>query len=147
MTTFESIFSHLGPTAQPLMVFLQNKEGTALLTTSRYIAGFVSAYAARWGFVLPPYSQHADGGFTLRTATRASFRFPPLRHWEDLTFTEASRRIGGPAYYVGIRDNVTTIPVFRGSQEEITAIREAARPYLLERRRRLPIMATAQGER
>jgi hypothetical protein len=147
MTTFDSILSHLGPSARPLMVFLHNKEATALLTTNRYIAGFVVAHAARWGFVNPPYSQHANGGFTLRTGTQ-TLRFPPLRHWENLVF--ARSHFARPAdgtyhYYVGKPDAQTTLPLIFGSKAEIMAIRDAARPYLMERQRRLPIEAAARA--
>jgi len=133
MATFESILIHLGPTAEPLMVFLHNKEATQLLAASKYVADFVSGHATRWGFAPPPYSQHADGGFTLRSTTETR-RFPPLRDWEDLTFTRSSRHVGPPSYYVGLRGNLTTIPIFRGSQEMIMAIRDAAHPYLVARR-------------
>ena len=147
MATFESILSHLGPTAQPLMSFLHKKEATELLTTSRYIASFVSGYAVRWGFAPMPYSQHADGGFTLRTGTQ-TLRFRPLRHWEDLTFTwshYARASDGTYLYYVGKFQAQTTLPLIFGSKAEIAAILEVARPYLVERRRRLPIEAAARA--
>jgi hypothetical protein len=129
MPTFESILSHLGPSARPLMAFLQNKEATELLTTSKYVTGFVSAYAARWGFAPVAYSRHANGDFTLRTATQ-TLRFRPLRHWEELVFKQSHYGRdpdGTPHYCVGKVDNQTTSPLIYGSKAEITAIRDAAK--------------------
>uniref|UniRef100_A0A6C0DS17 Uncharacterized protein n=1 Tax=viral metagenome TaxID=1070528 RepID=A0A6C0DS17_9ZZZZ len=145
MSSFESILSHLGPTAQPLMSFLNNKEATELLTTSKYVAGFVAKYAARWGFTPAPFSLHADGGFTLRTSTEAR-RFRPLRHWEDLAFQKSSTWLHGECHYVGLVNAMTTFPLIIGSRTEIEAIRRAIRPYLLERRKRLPIEAAAKAK-
>jgi len=148
MPTFEDILSHLGPTARPLMSFLHNTEATKLLTTSKYSGSFVSAYAARWGFAPAPFSLHADEGFTLRTSTETR-RFRPLRCWEDLTFQKfsASRHAGvQDRYYVGIVDKYTTFAKVIGSRTEIDAICREIRPYLMERRKRLPIEAATRAE-
>lgn len=83
MADFETVLQHLGPSAAPLMSFLNKADATKLFVMNKYVAEKVLAHTVRWGFAPAPYIEHADGRFTL-TTKHGSFTNNPLKPCEQI---------------------------------------------------------------
>lgn len=149
MTNFETIIQHLGPSASPLMSFLNKSDANKLAVMNKYIADKVLAHTVRWGFKPAPYMEHADGRFTL-TTSRGPYTFNHLKPHEHIGVRK-SKGVRGRIYYnwtheiVIVGNDYGDIRLVSVSIEEARAIYKEAKPYIEARRLKLRAEADAKA--
>jgi hypothetical protein len=149
MADFETVLQHLGPSASPLMSFLNKADANKLAVMNKYIAEKVLAHAVRWGFKPAPYMEHADGRFTL-TTSRGPYTFNPLKPHEQIGVRK-SKGVRGRIYYnwtheiVIVGNDYGDIRLVSVSIEEARAIYKEAKPYIEARRLKLRAEAEAKA--
>lgn len=139
MADFETVLQHLGPSAAPLMSFLNKADAKKLFVMNKYVAEKVLAHAVRWGFAPAPYIEHADGRFTL-TTNRGSFTFIPLKPYEQIWVRKSKKGVR-----LIFKPNLTHEIVIVGNHygdvrlvsvtiEDARAIYNEAKPYMEARK-------------
>jgi len=124
MTNFESILNHLGPSAKPLMDFMNNVMARNLSQTNKCVRTFILNHKMRWGFPLAPYSANPDGSFVLKTST-STYKSKSLTKNQTLVFT----RNMAPHYSMShavwlVNGNGLTVRLIGGTREDIDAIKK-----------------------
>lgn len=137
MTTFETILQHLGPSAAPLMSFLNKADAKKLFVMNKYVAEKVLAHAVRWGFTPAPYIEHEDGRFTL-TTKHGSFTNIPLKPYEQIGVRKSrgvrSRIFPNLTHEIVIVGKYRDVRLASVSIEDAKAIYNEAKPYMESRK-------------
>lgn len=151
MVDFETVLQHLGPTAAPLMSFLNKADANKLAVMNKYIAEKVLAHTVRWGFKPAYYMEHADGRFTL-TTSRGAYTFNPLKPHEQIGVRK-SKGVRARIYYnwtheiVIVGNHYGDIHLVSVSIEEARAIYKEAKPYIEARKLKLKAEAEAEAKK
>ena len=124
--TFESILRHLGPSAKPLMDFMDTVMASALSLTSKKVRSYVLKHKRRWGFAHAPYSKNPDGSFVVATKTH-TYKSRALKASQKLGFGPNSSPYKHKNYsvwlYTIIHKTYYTEAILTGSASEINAIK------------------------
>jgi hypothetical protein len=123
--TFESILQHLGPSAKPLMDFMNNNMARNLSQTNKYVRAYVIRHKDRWGFVLAPYSENPDRSYVIKLDNKV-YR-GVLRHAEFLTF----KPNGYPNMWAVNSSYLGQL--ICGTKKEIYEVMKEASPFLVKR--------------
>jgi hypothetical protein len=137
MNNFEIILDHLGPTAKPLMDFLDLADAKNMLTVSKYTSSLVLTHFRRWGFKMPPYMEYTDGTFAI-TIRGETTKFKPVKPHHTLMFDRvASRTVSDDRTHVLVIHGCRTTRLIHGTRSEIKRILVCANLYKLKRELRL----------
>ena len=147
MTDFETVLQHLGPSAAPLMSFLNDADAKKLFVMNKYVAEKVLAHTVRWGFAPAPYMEHADGRFTL-TTKHGSFTNNPLKPCEQIGVRKSrgvrSRIFPNLTHEIVIVGKYRDILLASVSTEDARGIYNEAKPYM--KARKLKFMAEEEAK-
>ena len=138
MADFETVLQHLGPSAAPLMSFLNKADAKKLFVMNKYVAEKVLAHAVRWGFTPAPYIEHEDGRFTL-TTKHGSFTNIPLKPYEQIGVRKSrgvrSRIFPNLTHEIVIVGNhYGDVSLVSVTIEDARAIYNEAKPYMEARK-------------
>jgi hypothetical protein len=131
--TFESVLRHLGPSAKPLMDFMDNNMARNLSRTSKKVCTYVMRHKNRWGFAHAPYSLNPDGSFVLATK-RQVYKSNILNSSQKLGFGPNSSPYKYKNYsvwlYTIVHKTYYTEAILTGSSSEINAIKKEYMAHL-----------------
>ena len=149
MADFETVLQHLGPSAAPLMSFLNNADAKKLFVMNKYVADKVLAHTVRWGFAPAPYMEHADGRFTL-TTKHGSFTNNPLKPCEQIGVRKSrgvrSRIFPNLTHEIVIVGKYGDIRLASVSIEDARGIYNEAKPYMEARKLKFRAEEEAKAE-
>jgi hypothetical protein len=148
MADFETVLQHLGPSAAPLMSFLNKADATKLFVMNKYVAEKVLAHTVRWGFAPAPYMEHADGRFTL-TTKHGSFTNNPLKPCEQIGVRKSrgvrSRIFPNLTHEIVIVGKYGDIRLVSVTIEDARGIYNEAKPYMEARKLKFRAEADAKA--
>jgi len=129
--TFESILQHLGPSAKPLMDFMDSNMACQLSQTGKYVRSFVLSHKMRWGFRLGPFTINPNGSYVIKITNRhhpgSRYYRGFLRDGQYLRFKKGIHDIW--AVYDSPYDLITS-----GTKESIDNVKKESASFMAERK-------------